>query len=185
MSLKHIVLALTREPVSGYTLNQVIQQTIRHFWAADQAQLYRTLRTLEEDGLVTQKQLKPDRGPARKTYTRTAKGRRELILWLESEPEFSAERSAYVAQLVFLHEAADLKTTVRFIERLKERFQSSLATFRKIESGEPQVPLSRMALDDLHGTLGLRLALMTSETRIAWCDWALSILNRRIKTEST
>ncbi|TWU54335.1 Transcriptional regulator PadR-like family protein [Rubripirellula tenax] len=183
MSLRYILLALTREPVSGYDLNRVIEQTIRHFWAADQAQLYRTLKSLESDGLVKRDEWEPHLGPSQKTFTRTAKGKRELIRWLQSDPEFSIERSAWIAQLVSLHEAADIATTFRFIEKLKERFEASLLTFQMIDQGESARPLSRRSSDDLHGALGLRLATMTTETRIKWCNWALDVLSDRLRKE--
>lgn len=184
MSLKHIVLALTKEPVSGYDLNRVIEETIRHFWAADQAQLYRTLKQLEDSALVTMEEREPDRGPSRKVYCRTAKGREALVRWLQSDPALPVERSAYIAQLVFLHEAADLSVTLNFLQGLRQRFAGSLQTFHAIEADEPKAAIAKLPLCDFHGMLGLRMAIDVSEARLAWCDWAIGVVKRRMRLEA-
>ena len=183
MSLSHILLTLTKDPVSGYDLNQVIEQTISHFWSADQAQVYRHLKQLQQKRLLTCIEVAPDKGPARKVYQRTRAGHTELVRWLKSDPVISPERATHVAQLVFLWEADDLNTTLEFIKKLRIRFESTLEILREIESKESNVPMGKMPLNDLHGFLGLKLATETNAAKVAWCDWAIRVLRRRIQKE--
>ena len=44
MSLDHAILGfLNYKPLSGYDLKKVFDSSVRHFWYADQSQIYRTL----------------------------------------------------------------------------------------------------------------------------------------------
>ena len=66
MSLKHAVLGfLSIAPMSGYDLRKHMEESVAHFWPADQAQIYRTLGHLAADGLVSVETIpqegKPDR----------------------------------------------------------------------------------------------------------------------------
>src|SRR5258705_13680872 len=55
MSLAHAILGMLQtRPMTGYDLKvECFDNSIAHFWQADQAQIYRTLDKLAEDGLVT------------------------------------------------------------------------------------------------------------------------------------
>ena len=185
VSLPHIVLTLTRRSVSGYDLNRVIRETVSHFWAADQAQLYRTLKKLEQEGRVQSREEPADRGPPRKVYRRTAAGRRELVRWLRGGPILSADRSPWMAQLVFLWEAEDAAATLAFLRELREHLREKADTFQRLSLVESATPTKRMSNDDFHGFLGLRLADEIARTRLQWCDWAIAeLLNRHPDAEA-
>lgn len=175
------MLVLTREPVSGYDLNRVIEETISHFWVADQAQVYRSLKKLEEQKMVKCTEVDSEKGPSRKVYRRTALGRKELVRWLKSDPNLPTERAAYVAQLVFLWEAESLEVTTEFIAKLRSKFEASLNLFRAMEQQESSEPIEHLPLDAFHGFLGLRLAVDTLASKVAWCDWAIGLLRKRMK----
>ena len=51
MSLPHVILGfLQYAPATGYDLKKTFDATVRHFWPADQSQIYRTLAQLVEQG---------------------------------------------------------------------------------------------------------------------------------------
>mgnify|MGYP003565227123 CR=1 FL=1 len=52
MSLKYAILGILNAfPMTGYDLkHQAFDATVRHFWPADQSQIYRTLNRLTERG---------------------------------------------------------------------------------------------------------------------------------------
>lgn len=53
MSLEYAILGfLNYKPQSGYDLKKIFDTSVRHFWAADQSQIYRILTRLTERGLV-------------------------------------------------------------------------------------------------------------------------------------
>lgn len=81
MSLEKGILGyLSMKPLTGYDIHKLFNMSVGYFWPADQAQIYRCLKSLLKDGLVEQAaQRKNDR---RKEYAITDKGREALHAWL-------------------------------------------------------------------------------------------------------
>jgi poly-beta-hydroxybutyrate-responsive repressor len=71
-----VLLLLRERPAHGYALPDVIGET-----RVDMGNLYRVLRALEEDGLVSSEWQADAPGPAKRTYELTAEGRRLLDEW--------------------------------------------------------------------------------------------------------
>lgn len=88
-----LLLLLRAEPSYGYVLRRELGE--RGF-DVDPGTLYRTLRELERDGLITSRWMEPAAGPRARVYTITAEGRRRLDV-LAAAIEF-----ARAAQNVFL-----------------------------------------------------------------------------------
>ena len=59
MSLPHILLGMLREPATGYDLGKRFKQSLAHFWHADLAQIYPTLKKLEQQGFLKSKPVSP------------------------------------------------------------------------------------------------------------------------------
>ena len=79
MSLEHAILGfLNYRPFSGYDLKKVFDSSVRHFWAADQSQIYRTLARMAKKGFAEQEIIEQTDRPTRKLYHITAEGRTEL-----------------------------------------------------------------------------------------------------------
>ena len=69
MSLEHAILGfLNYRPLSGYDLKKVFDNSVRHFWPADQSQIYRTLAKLAEWEHVEQEIVRGLDRPDRKEY---------------------------------------------------------------------------------------------------------------------
>lgn len=104
MTVKHALLGLlTQEPMHGYELKTVFEETVGTLWELNIGQIYNTLRLLERDGLVElQSQEQEGRGPPRKVYAITETGREELARWL-AEPLRQPRRlkDAFYIKLVF------------------------------------------------------------------------------------
>lgn len=179
MSLEHILLGLLGEPASGYELKQAFDEAIRHFWSADMAQIYRTLQRLENEGLLRSTEKPSDKGPAKRVYQRTAAGRKKLLQWLKSEPQFGTERFAYVGQLVFMHELDDPESTLKFMRQLRDKFRSTLVFFKHMEKEETQKNEQEMSGEEFFGYLGLRMGIRSLAARIRWCDEAIQKINER------
>ena len=79
MSLEYAILGfLNYRPLSGYDLKKVFDNSVRHFWPADQSQIYRTLTKLAEQGYVEQEIVRGLDRPDRKEYRITPAGREAL-----------------------------------------------------------------------------------------------------------
>ena len=75
-----LLLLLRERPAHGYELLEALPPLTGEA-RVDMGNLYRVLRALEEDGLVTSRWEAGDPGPAKRTYELTAAGRRLLDEW--------------------------------------------------------------------------------------------------------
>ena len=164
MSLESILLAVLKEPATGYELKQAFDQTLQHFWSADMAQIYRTLQRLENAGQLKSKDAPSLKGPARRIYQRTAAGTKQLKKWLAAAPRLGNERLSHIAQLVFMHELDDLNQTLKFVESLKNEFAQTLKILETIFENEPHKNLLPMPSADFHGSLGLQMGSCNGAT---------------------
>jgi PadR family transcriptional regulator AphA len=115
MSLEYAILGfLNYHPYTGYDLKKIFDSSIRHFWPADQSQIYRTLARLTEQGHAgMEKVLQADR-PDRKVYHITDSGRTALLQWLAGPPPLDEARSAPLIQVFFAGQLSDQEILAKF-----------------------------------------------------------------------
>lgn len=102
MSLPHAILGfLAVRPLSGYDLKKAFDGSVRHFWTADQAQIYRALATLGADGLVATERVEQLDRPDRKVHHLTDAGRDALGAWLRAPTEAPPRREPFLLKLFF------------------------------------------------------------------------------------
>ena len=169
------------EPASGYDLKQRFEQTVRHFWYAELAQIYPALGKLEKQGFLVSKKVPSEKGPARKIYSRTPGGKKALKSWIAEGPVCRTERLAYLTQLFFLDEVS-MKQRIQFMEELREDFSERLQELKAIEQqwsdDDPRYP------DDLpdeafYKQMTLRSGLLKYRVMIDWCTECLERMKAR------
>lgn len=85
MSDKHAVLGILRnEELHGYEISQRLKN-IEGFWYIFPGNLYKALKSLEQDGLIREVRTEEHSGKIRKIYGITESGRREFEDWV-SQP---------------------------------------------------------------------------------------------------
>jgi DNA-binding PadR family transcriptional regulator len=85
MSLKHVILGfLSSAPMSGYDLKQAFDRSIRHFWPANQSQIYREWLIFKTEWFVEQEIDQRKDRLDRKVYHITDSGQSELHQWLST-----------------------------------------------------------------------------------------------------
>src|SRR5262245_35765978 len=91
---------LAFDPMSGYAIRQLMQQSTSNFWSESDGQLYPALKKLTALELIS---CKSDKASARekKIYRITAKGLTELKKWLTQEPETHIIRNELMLKLFF------------------------------------------------------------------------------------
>jgi DNA-binding PadR family transcriptional regulator len=134
MALDHILLGLLREPSTGYDLKKLFDGSLGHFWAAEQSQIYTTLAKLEKDKSLRSRRAPSLRGPQRRVYSLTTKGRRELRDWLRQGPEVGDQRFHYLAQVFFLDELENTDKAIDFLVRLREHFALRLEALDRVDA---------------------------------------------------
>lgn len=102
MSLRHSILGLLSiEPMSGYGLKKVIDESVGHFWTADQSQIYRTLAGLVDEGLAYRRTVVQQERPSMHVHSATGHGLAELDRWLASPLVAQPTREPFLARLFF------------------------------------------------------------------------------------
>lgn len=104
MSLRHAILGLLSiQPMSGYDLKKVIDESVGHFWSADQSQIYRTLAGLVDEGLASRRTVVQEDRPNLHLHSATDQGLAELDRWLASPLRPQPTREPFLARLFFAH----------------------------------------------------------------------------------
>jgi DNA-binding PadR family transcriptional regulator len=165
MTLRHAILGfLSVAPNTGYDLKSHFDGSVRQFWTADQAQIYRVLAQLAQDGLVTIEVVaQPDR-PDRKLHHLTPAGTEELDRWLASPLDAHTVREPFLLRLFFAGRLGP-EGVADLIDARTTAAEQQLAVLSAIRSasGPPGPDLERM----------LRLATLDNgirhtQTEIDW-----------------
>nr|WP_277603986.1 PadR family transcriptional regulator [Agrococcus sp. ARC_14] len=156
---------LAMAPMSGADLKRHFDTTVHHFWAADKAQIYRTLAALVDEGLASVTVVPGTTAPDRQEHRLTDTGLAALVAWLGADLERQPERDAFIARL-FLAESLDEDGVARLVAR---RRQAALEQLAALEALEAATPAAR--------TRGERLRLATldhglrhTRTELDWLD---------------
>lgn len=101
--LKYVLLGfLNYTPQTGYELKQAMDKSTSFFWHAKQSQVYTTLKSLEEDGLVQSCVEPQEDRPDRRVYTITEAGRADLQEWLaRPQTEIDPRKETLLLKLFF------------------------------------------------------------------------------------
>ena len=96
MSLRHEILALlTIEPMTGYELVKILDDTLGLLWAAPHSQIYPELRKMEGSGLIDAENVPRGARAEKRLYTITKHGVEELQRWEQEPQSHSPERDAH------------------------------------------------------------------------------------------
>ncbi len=132
MSLEHAILGfLNAHPYSGYNLKKIFDASVRHFWPADQSQIYRTLTRMNEKGWVEIEVVRQESRPDRKEYSITPMGRDELRRWLLSPLPPEDNRSADMIQVFFAGQFSNNEVLAMF-ERVAAQMRAGLDRYAHI-----------------------------------------------------
>lgn len=132
MSLEHAILGfLNYKPFTGYDLKKVFDISVRHFWPADQAQIYRTLGRLVEQNYATVEIIEQTDRPSRKVYHITEAGREELRRFLTTPIIPEENRSAPLIQVFFSGMLSDEEALAIF-ERGAAMMRDMLGAYNQV-----------------------------------------------------
>jgi PadR family transcriptional regulator AphA len=90
MALKYSILGLLHyRDMHGYQIKKHIENHFGHMWTINYGQIYPNLKKLKDEGLVTmvEEENQGEKGPSRKMYSLTKKGRMAFRKWLAGTTE--------------------------------------------------------------------------------------------------
>jgi DNA-binding PadR family transcriptional regulator len=148
---------------TGYDIKQLVDRSVRFFWAASYGQIYPELRRLEEQGLIVGRS-EPSGGRARTVYELTDAGRRALEDWLVGDIGVHWELRDEGMLKLFFSDFTDPEhrlSNLRAMREWHERKRDQLLEVRAHATDAGQGP-----------AMTLELGLGMSEWLIDWCRTA-------------
>jgi PadR family transcriptional regulator, regulatory protein AphA len=180
MSLEYAILGfLNYKPFSGYDLKKAFDNSIRHFWYADQSQIYRTLARLTGQGWADVEVVEQTERPDRKVYSITPAGREALRAWLAGPFPTEAQHSGPLIQVFFAGQLSD--------EEILAKFKQAAALFRSVLDRYNQVP-SQIGdyvemVDSQRETyfwmLTLELGIKTMQAQLEWAENVIRVIGNK------
>ncbi|MCS6871267.1 MAG: PadR family transcriptional regulator [Anaerolineae bacterium] len=171
MSLLHAILGiLNLTEASGYDLKtQMFDRSVAHFWQADQAQIYRTLEKLAEQGWVESRLEIQTERPNRKVYRITEAGRAELYRWLNEPQALPIHREPFLIQLFFGAQLPN-QTLIALAKHQLALHEQKLAEYE-------QIPLPKLETqpDRAHTLMRLTLDLGIASEKL-YIDWLKQVI---------
>lgn len=168
-----ILVCLADEPLTGYELTKTFQTSIGFFWRAEHQQIYRVLRSLKEQGLVTDEEVLQSGRPNKKVYSITHAGLNRLLEWSrDATPPASVKDDLMVRLYGLDHvDVAAVREQVsarldhhrarlELYERIRDR------SYRDVDPADP-------------GRVGRLLSLQAGiQYERGWIEWCSDALNR-------
>lgn len=178
--LKHGILGLLNysDRMSGYEIMRVFKDSLSYFWTANTSQIYRELKTLKDNGFVTDESVVQLGKPDKNVFSITENGRTELKNWLGNF-SYGNLNSGLIMKVFFSGEVPVSANIERF-EKLKKDAQENIEKYKLIyqiieyysdliKAGEKSC-YWRMTVD-----YGQRYNKMTIE----WCDECIAKLKEK------
>lgn len=175
MSLKHAILGfLSFVPLSGYDLKKAFDNSVSHFWPANQSQIYRTLADLDEQGLVEKEVIPREERLDVKIYSITPAGRNELHRWLATPLPEQEMREPFLIQIYFgglLSNEEMINLLQNEMEIARERIQVYIEIYQSVYgySGDVMDPRAKFM-----SMLTLEYGLYSNRAFLEWAQNAMS-----------
>ena len=124
MSLRHGLLGLLNyEPLTGYELNKMFNESLGHFWLAKSSQIYRELDAMEKNGWLSSERVIQDEKPNKRVYSITQAGREEFVNWLTNfdlSKTATGKGNAFLMRIFFGGELSP-ESTLELLQAAKEQ----------------------------------------------------------------
>lgn len=135
----YIILGLlNHENLSGYDIKKRIEFMISQFWEVGYGQIYPTLKTLEERGLVIKRPGTDSKGPEKNLYTITDEGREVLTEWLRV-PEQKEYTKYEILLKLYFGSLVSIQDNQNRIEAFKARHLQNLSMIEMFKANLEKV----------------------------------------------
>ncbi|GIN84404.1 hypothetical protein J6TS2_07900 [Heyndrickxia sporothermodurans] len=153
---------------SGYSIKQLIDKSLNHFWKVSYGQIYPTLKQLVDEGYATVKQTPQDGKPDKKEYEITQEGKLALQDWLQAPvKDIPTEKNELLLKLFFGTEQTNsviLNQLAQYLKKLKERY----TTYLSIEQMITENLLAHSG--STFWIITLDYGKRTTQAAIDWCE---------------
>ena len=180
MSLKHAILGfLSFNSLSGYDLKKAFDSSVRHFWPANQSQIYRTLAQMTDEGLIEKKVIEREERLDMKIYSITKTGRSELHDWLATPLPEKETREPFLIQIFFGGKLSD-EELLNLLQHEKKIAEENLLAYDAVYQAATAQPSSNDPRAFFLSMLTLEYGVKSNRALLNWLNSAIE----RIKTNN-
>ena len=173
-----ILASIAHEPKSGYDLAKWFDRVASHFCPAGYGSVYPALARFESEGLVEYETVPSEKGPKRKVYSITQKGKQALVGWAS---EHAADPQVRDEQLVKALSYGMLppEKALALLAEARERHMNKLTYFEELERRlESQLREGSISEEAYLGTLlVLRRGINAERCYAQWCEEAEELVS--------
>ncbi|WP_106532362.1 PadR family transcriptional regulator [Planomicrobium soli] len=159
---------------TGYSMKQMIDGSLNHFWKISYGQIYPTLKLLLDNGYAEVQDLAQEGKPDKKEYKITDEGTEALKRWL-AQPitELPLEKNELLLKLFFSRHQ-DLESTHHHLENYQEKLVSRYETYEAIK----EMITTRLSAEEdaPFWLITLNYGLRTTQAAIDWCEETKEVL---------
>jgi DNA-binding PadR family transcriptional regulator len=168
MSLRNALLGvLSLREMSGYDIKRNFDRAVHFVWNAADSQIYRELRRMEEEGLISSRLIEQDGKPNKRLYRLSAQGAELLDDWLVSPVESTYGKEPFLMRMFFMGRV-DGDDALRVLSERRDELESLLAL--TAERHERFADLSRTAHPEMLWWQ-IRLIEGTQKIHTAQLEW--------------
>jgi len=176
MSLKYSILGLLHyRDMHGYQLKKTIENHFGHMWSINYGQIYPNLKKLKDEDLVTmiEEENQGEKGPSRKMYAITDKGRRVFLEWLGNLPEKNMLlRDPFLMRFVFFG-FGDRARSIEIVEDQISLYNTQLKKRRE--------NLEHLQHHDVYVRLMAELGVRMNEMFLEWLERSCKEIQASLK----
>jgi DNA-binding PadR family transcriptional regulator len=173
-----ILASIAHEPKSGYDLAKWFDKVASHFCPAGYGSVYPALSRFEGEGLVERETVPSGKGPERKVYSITEKGREVLIRWA-SEPADAPQTRDEQLVKALSYGMLPSEKALGLLEEVQQRHANKLAYFEELERKlEARLREGSISEEAYLGTLlVLRRGISAERCYSEWCEEAKALVS--------
>ena len=170
----YVVLGLLSEsPMTGYQIKKIIDVRFSFFWNESYGQLYPSLKSLKERGLIDEVTEVSARNRSRKSFTITPSGMEELKNWLRQPVEHETVRLGILLKMYFSNLAED-DVIINHLLQFKAEHENNLSTLQQFQT--ELKPIARHHANHERVLQVIDFGIKTNEAYLAWCSETIESL---------
>lgn len=162
---------LSKDSYSGYEIKRILAKTTTFYGSESNAQIYPVLKKLEAQGLVESALDTSSGARNKRVFSLSAKGRAELLKWLEHDCDIQLYRENFLLQLSL----GQHLTNEQLIKKLQHYKQSILAKLDSLASIMQHIKTAHVNKpDQKYLLLSYDHMQHMLEAKLQWCEQILA-----------
>lgn len=166
--------ALSLEPMSGYEIKKMMENSTNYFWTESNGQIYPTLKKLAKAKLVTI-EMQMIGAKQKKVYSLTKSGKQRLQQWLKQDYQDYPARDELLLKLFYGQNVAP-EVSIHHIQNHLKKCQKMLGIYQEIE--QQLTTLVEQNKQPVYFLVTVKAGVRSTKNEIAWCEESIQLIEK-------